>query len=305
MPFREEIVFGVSDPEAPQIYEPDLIEDIVERDTKFQDFNDSQKNAFIHTFQNRVAMIQGPPGTGKTHIGVAIAETIILASNKSCSILVVCHTNHALDSFLEGLLDAGIKGIVRVGGRSKSNRLSEYQLFNLTEDSRFDRFQNRRYAQLKQEIEDAQTTIKYLDKQCSFEIGEKWWKTVSEHLEDEHHNAWEQLRIPAEAGNDGFAGGAREPDYLWKRWLKGKDPSPYNEKKGLSLWKLKKEDRVKRKLEWQSEIFESSRREYASKLRSIQEAKDEIYMLRNETKDAVLACAKVIGCTTTKAAMMR
>ena len=32
-------------------------------------------------------------------------------------ILVMCLTNHALDQFLQALMDAGINGIVRVGGR--------------------------------------------------------------------------------------------------------------------------------------------------------------------------------------------
>lgn len=41
----------------------------------------------------------------------------LLASPVSTPILCVCFTNHALDQFLEGLLDAGIEGVVRVGGR--------------------------------------------------------------------------------------------------------------------------------------------------------------------------------------------
>lgn len=46
-------------------------------------------------------------------------------------ILILCFTNHALDSFLEGLVDAGIsQGIIRVGGRSKSTRLEKYNLRN-------------------------------------------------------------------------------------------------------------------------------------------------------------------------------
>lgn len=44
-------------------------------------------------------------------------------------VLVVCYTNHALDSFLEDMLDAGIKDIVRVGSPSKiSERLKPYSL---------------------------------------------------------------------------------------------------------------------------------------------------------------------------------
>lgn len=45
-------------------------------------------------------------------------------------ILCVCYTNHALDQFLVGLLDAGIESIVRVGGNSRCERLEEYNLRN-------------------------------------------------------------------------------------------------------------------------------------------------------------------------------
>lgn len=46
-------------------------------------------------------------------------------------LLVVCLTNHALDSFLEDLLDSGATtSLVRVGGRSKSPRLEQYNLRN-------------------------------------------------------------------------------------------------------------------------------------------------------------------------------
>jgi hypothetical protein len=45
-------------------------------------------------------------------------------------ILCVCLTNHALDQFLEALLDAGITGIVRVGGGSKSERMQDLNLRN-------------------------------------------------------------------------------------------------------------------------------------------------------------------------------
>ena len=46
-------------------------------------------------------------------------------------ILCVCFTNHALDQFLLGLVDAGIENIVRVGGNSKTERLAPYNLRNL------------------------------------------------------------------------------------------------------------------------------------------------------------------------------
>ena len=54
------------------------------------------------------------------------------ASPKPCvgPILVITFTIHALDQFLMGLVKAGIKDLVRVGGRGKMEELEEYNLIN-------------------------------------------------------------------------------------------------------------------------------------------------------------------------------
>jgi hypothetical protein len=67
---------------------------------------------------------------GKTYVGALVADAIYRRSSET--VLIVCYTNHALDQFLEALLDKGIKDIVRVGGKSKSKRLEQYNLFQLT-----------------------------------------------------------------------------------------------------------------------------------------------------------------------------
>ncbi|KAG1673298.1 hypothetical protein FOA52_002578 [Chlamydomonas sp. UWO 241] len=72
---------------------------------------------------------EGPPGTGKTHVGALVAETIVRRSGQT--LLCVCYTNHALDQFLEALLDKGITDIVRVGFQSKSKRLKPYSMSSL------------------------------------------------------------------------------------------------------------------------------------------------------------------------------
>ena len=46
-------------------------------------------------------------------MGALIARTIL--ANTTAKILCVCYTNHALDQFLEDLLDKGIDSIVRIG----------------------------------------------------------------------------------------------------------------------------------------------------------------------------------------------
>ncbi|KAI9241316.1 MAG: hypothetical protein BYD32DRAFT_66872 [Podila humilis] len=92
--------------------------------------DDTQAKALVDTLCREVALINGPPGTGKTWIGVALMQ--VLLANKAQSncgpILCICYTNHALDQFLEHLLDKDIIEIVRVGARSKSERLEQYNL---------------------------------------------------------------------------------------------------------------------------------------------------------------------------------
>ncbi|GFH27467.1 uncharacterized protein HaLaN_25792, partial [Haematococcus lacustris] len=73
----------------------------------------SQAAALERGLGQCVALIQGPPGTGKSFIGVMLSQAIVRHSQET--ILCVCYTNHALDQFLEALLDKGIKDIVRIG----------------------------------------------------------------------------------------------------------------------------------------------------------------------------------------------
>lgn len=74
-----------------------------------------------------------PPGTGKTKIGVDLMR-VLLHNKKAMNcgpILCICYTNHALDQFLEHLVDDGIDDIVRIGARSKSEKLQDYNLESL------------------------------------------------------------------------------------------------------------------------------------------------------------------------------
>ena len=120
--------------------------------------DESQYEALKIALTKEVAVIQGPPGTGKTFIGLKIAklllnntetwihgERVLLERPRfrryrhryrhrevtQTPILVICYTNHALDQFLEGIYDFyghNEDKIVRIGGRSKSEKLQECNL---------------------------------------------------------------------------------------------------------------------------------------------------------------------------------
>jgi hypothetical protein len=112
----------------------------------------SQMAALQNAITHELSVIQGPPGTGKTYIGLKFVELLLsnrklwykVKDTEDCwnkqneqedklgnHIMVMCYTNHALDQFLEGILD--LKGkvgtnMVRIGGRCKNERLEPYTL---------------------------------------------------------------------------------------------------------------------------------------------------------------------------------
>ncbi|KAF2349931.1 P-loop containing nucleoside triphosphate hydrolase, partial [Trinorchestia longiramus] len=114
----------------------------------------SQRNALQAALTKRLVVIQGPPGTGKTFLGLKITQVLLHNSNawarketetrliKSPNylrqttsvevevippILILCYTNHALDQFLEGMLQFTGE-IIRIGSRSKSENIQHYQI---------------------------------------------------------------------------------------------------------------------------------------------------------------------------------
>ncbi|XP_059049259.1 NFX1-type zinc finger-containing protein 1-like [Achroia grisella] len=93
--------------------------------------DNSQWEAYKFALTREFAVIQGPPGTGKTFIGVKIASTLLKnLSLLGTPMLIICYTNHALDQFLEGILDI-TKNIIRLGSQSKSKILEPYTLHNM------------------------------------------------------------------------------------------------------------------------------------------------------------------------------
>ncbi|CAF2702168.1 unnamed protein product [Rotaria sp. Silwood2] len=101
--------------------------------------NPKQREALILALTQKVALIQGPPGTGKTYLGVRIVEMLLYNRSVWCQsglqstpILMICHTNHALDQFLELIIKRlNINdGVIRVGGRSQNPIIQKFSLLD-------------------------------------------------------------------------------------------------------------------------------------------------------------------------------
>ena len=112
--------------------------------------DEGQAQSLCESLSRRLAFTQGPPGTGKTYLGVALTK-VLLASRPAHDprpILVVCVTNHALDSFLGDLRSQGIAKFARLGRGSKEEWTQAHDIFTLARNTRLSQSerQNRKLA---------------------------------------------------------------------------------------------------------------------------------------------------------------
>ena len=107
-------------------------------------------------------------------------------------ILIMCFTNHALDQFLEGILDLHNDpnlSLIRIGGRSRNEKIQKYSLYNVKQTLK--NVPNSEYAMYKRLLKGADQVGKDCEKKMdSFDmdpdrgfIDQKRIKDVI----DEHH----------------------------------------------------------------------------------------------------------------------
>ena len=114
-----------------------------------------QATALCENLCRGFAFTQGPPGTGKTFLGVALTK-VLLDSREHVSrrpILVVCTTNHALDSFLKDIQQAGVTKFVRLGGNSKETWTKAFSLRAAARGLKKTTFERSRENQAHRQVE--------------------------------------------------------------------------------------------------------------------------------------------------------
>ena len=178
----------------------------------------SQSAAVEFALHHNVTLVQGPPGTGKSYVGVQIAKALINSGSHE-RILCLCYTNHALDDFLETLVDNGIslESIVRLGSGPKiSPRLKARCLEELKQGgaTRFDRSQSIRYSGLKRRMKELEGDVK--EARCAMAevvevLGLNHWKKAGPFLEAEHPEVYGEFEVPRDA--TAAAAGMTQVDY--------------------------------------------------------------------------------------------
>ena len=238
--------------------------------------------------------------------------------------MLEAYTNHALDQVLEGLLDKGIGGIVRIGERSKSTKLGPYTIRELIKSRMIPKksgFQ-RRAATLYEKREIVGAEAERLAKKVNMNSQNASWIVISEYLRLNFKGIFKELNCSHLCGGStkdefqmvGKDGKQITPFYLWDLWRKGSKPlqgKSYN--KALfknahspdSIWNWSKRQRLDRIQDWIDDMTGEDRVSLAELLAEIREINEELHTLHKEPMYEVLMDkqTRIIGVTSTGASL--
>ncbi|KAF7118726.1 hypothetical protein CNMCM5793_008346 [Aspergillus hiratsukae] len=243
----------------------------------------SQLESLLAGLTQRVSLIQGPPGTGKSFIGALLTK--VLHDHTNEKILVMCYTNHALDQFLEDLLDIGINpsAIVRIGSKSTAR----------TQPLSFD----------AHTAKDALNTAfsGYRNLVSTSHI-------VMDYLEFEEPDIYDALALPEEENGMttvGSGGHAIGKDYLYARWVKGMDAGVFANclpDASRSVWEMSKDVRNEKRRAWEHAILDEQITTVKNHAVQFNQCCSRLENLFGDKTRDILRSKRIIGCTTTAAA---
>lgn len=268
----------------------------------------SQQQSLKSALVSKVSVIQGPPGTGKSFLG-ALATHYILQYTDA-KILVITYTNHALDQFLEDLMNLGIDRdkMVRLGSKSTANT-SSLLLSNQRSAYRRTKATWTMIDELKDQAEDESENLKKaftrsLQAQPTFQ-------DLQDYLEFsvEYGMFFDAFRVPTD--DDGYQkvgkkGREVRPDYLYDNWRTGLGPGVFAHEawsQHKNVWDIAPVQRRRLVEKWFSDVFQENAESVQEHVRRYNEIQDQMDVHFSENKVQILREKRIIGCTTTAAAM--
>jgi hypothetical protein len=268
----------------------------------YSTLDEAQQRAVVDALTRELALVQGPPGTGKSYTGVAILKVLLANATKAemGPIICVCYTNHALDQLLEHLVKDGVKQIIRVGGRSKSELLKPINLRNVVskmEDTRYERNQKYQFSQTLESL------AKAISEKLPDVTGPTPPDTLKSYLMENHEGHYRELFD--ETDEEGFQTVSHDP---FDKWLKPSHP-PFesfysNAKRPVEileqspLSEMKAAERHTLHAFWLQEIRDEALSQLSEDLQSFSVTKRKREECNQELDLRCLKQANVIGITT-------
>ncbi|KAK5125339.1 hypothetical protein LTR85_000448 [Meristemomyces frigidus] len=265
----------------------------------------TQSDSLLAGLRQPVSLVQGPPGTGKSFIGALLAKALLDHTREK--ILVICYTNHALDQFLEDLMDIGIEPehMVRLGAKS-SARTEQLSLFK----------QSRKNAgspqlwdvvnKLNAETESQQTQ---LEKMLSSYVDLRPTRdSIMEEIEFSDSDYYYALKVPETENGErlvGRRGRAVNKHYLFDQWANGYDAGVFKnnvEPEYAHVWQLDKQSRVRKLQEWENHLMQDRSTAIASVADEFHASESTLRDVLDQADGEILLQKRLIACTTTAAA---
>ena len=248
-------------------------------------------------------------GTGKSFIGTLIAKALYRFTRKT--ILVVCYTNHALDDFLEGLLDVGIPAddMLRLGGKSTSRTepllIKEQPYRTRTRDQ---------WTTIDEYKQRAEFLYRRLEKAFNGYLSQATLSNILRYLKSKDPAFYGAFEVPDPEDSDGMVmvgkGGQKvSATYLLSRWRKGSNAGIYerNFRNSKSerinkIWDMKYHTRVGYFKRWEDAFIQESIGEFVTAARRYNRCQEDLMRAQNTSLPGILLRKRIVGCTTTGAA---
>ncbi|KAK2031684.1 P-loop containing nucleoside triphosphate hydrolase protein [Colletotrichum zoysiae] len=262
----------------------------------------TQSKAVLNSLGRSFALIQGPPGTGKSYTGEALIK--VLLANKSKArlgpIMCVCYTNHALDQLLEHLLDDDVQNIIRIGSRSKSERLDAANLRQVAQVATRTSMEGRA---LYESIEDLNSDTAAISQELStfkfLNANDKIRLFLAESNPSQH----EQLFGPEPENEEGWQTVRRSRKKAVTKWLSGgvmaKEPRPLPELYHVRLPDLSHQERIVLYEDWVQKALSEEIEELSELHEGYENHKEHNNKVRHAIDLRCLQQANIIGVTTT------
>ncbi|KAJ4354192.1 uncharacterized protein N0V89_005926 [Didymosphaeria variabile] len=270
-----------------------------------------QCHALLAVLSREFAFVQGPPGTGKSFLGVQLMKVLMECKTRASlgPVVVVCYTNHALDQFLEHLIETGIRKIVRLGGQSHSTLLEDHNLRKVAQAESKTRSEGyilgTSYDALEKETKRIQGSLGKIHGANRAE-----WKHLQYHLVRRYPMIYRQF---PQMDEDGFEVAGRHPFEIWASKgitpidavaaeenasaLRGDDV--LLEKAARDVHSLTRVERGMIRNIWAQEMRDDALDDVFEKVKDTERIQRQITNVHDEIDRRVLQDADVIGITTT------
>lgn len=251
--------------------------------------------------------------TGKSFIGALLAKALHDLAGES--ILVVCYTNHALDQFLEDLLDIGIPqtSMVRLGGKS-TTRTAPISIQTLQKELSSTR-QSRDWVTIDAYKETLRTTnISLARASQQFMATDISVSAILEYLEFEDPDYFDAFQVPSPIDSTGMQRVQKNnktiaPDYLFLQWSKGQDAGILKDAPAVQtapqIWQMTPTARQQRLSRWRDALLREQVEAIHRESTVFNDAVDNLERKFDEARGTLIHSKRIVGCTTTAAAMYR